>query len=452
MRKFLLPVAVLLVASALLFTMNPNFRRAIETAMGRLGGPAPATQQDNGMGSPPALAAGQAPALPQPGPLAEPRSLEQVGLPRTLTDSIIPKGSLTPAAVALGEKLFFERRLSGNGTVSCASCHNPVRAFTDGRPTSIGIHGCVGQRNSPTILNAMYNKSQFWDGRAPTLEAQAALPITDSCESGSASVTAAVSRIAKDPEYRSGFKSVYGHSPNETDLVRALATYERTLMSFDSPFDRFIAGDKRAISVSAQRGWKLYNSKARCNLCHALTATKADPTLFTDNAFHNIGIGIIRHNVVALAQKARREISSGQLQQVDTAAINSELSVVGRFLLTKSSADTAAFKTPDIRNVMVTAPYFHDGSQMTLWDVMDHYNKGDGLKNPWLDTDIQPLALGEREIDDLVAFMASLTSPQYRKLGDQEFARQRAMANVRRPQRDTKRAFGPKPKQPPIPH
>lgn len=452
MRNVLLSVVVLLLAAVLLIALNPDFKRDIETAMGRLGGTVPATQQDNGLELPPALAAGQAPALPQPGPLAEPRSLDQVGLPRTLTDSVIPKGSLTPAAVALGERLFFDRRLSGDETVSCASCHNPARAFTDGRPASIGIHGCVGQRNSPTILNSMYNKSQFWDGRAPTLEAQAALPITDPCESGSASVAAAVSRIAKDPEYRSSFKSVYGHGPNGTDLVRALATYERTLMSFDSSFDRFIAGDKTAISASAQRGWKLFNGKARCNLCHALTATKADPTLFTDNAFHNIGIGIIRHNVVALAQKARREIASGQLQQVDTAAINSELSVVGRFLLTKNTADTAAFKTPDIRNVMVTAPYFHDGSQMTLWDVMDHYNKGDGVENPWLDTDIQPLALGEREIDDLVALMASLTSPQYRKLGDQEFARQRAIANVKRPQRDTKRAFGPKPKQPPVPH
>ena len=452
MRNVWLSVAIVLLAAALLFTLNPAFRRTMETAMGRSRAPPPAMQQDNGLGSPPALAAGQAPALPLPGPLADPRSLEQVGLPQALTDSVIPKGSLTPAAVALGEKLFFDRRLSANGTVSCASCHNPARAFVDGRPTSIGIHGCVGQRNSPTILNAMYNKSQFWDGRAPTLEAQAALPITNPCELGSKSVAAAVSRIAKDPEYRSAFTSVYGRAPNGTDLVRALATYERSLMSFDSPFDRFIAGDKTAISAGAQRGWKLFNGQARCNLCHALTATKTDPTLFTDNAFHNIGVEIIRHNIVALAQKARREIASGQLQQVDTAAINSELSVLGRFLLTKNTADTAAFKTPDIRNVMVTAPYFHDGSQATLWDVMDHYNKGDGIENPWLDTDIQPLALGEREIDDLVALMASLTSPQYRKLGDQEFARQRAIANVRRPQRDTKRAFGPKLKEPPIPH
>jgi cytochrome c peroxidase len=330
----------------------------------------PSAQQDNGLGSPPALPAGKAPPLLQPGPLAEPRSRKQVGLPQALTNSAIPKGSpVTPAAVALGKRLFFDSRLSGDGTVSCASCHNPIRAFTDGRPTSIGFHGCVGQRNSPTILNAIYNKSQFWDGRAATLEAQAALPITNPCEMGSASVADAVSRIEKDREYRLSFRSAYDRGPNETDMLRALATYE-----------------------------------------------------------------------------------SGQLKQVDTAAINGDLSVLGRFLLTKKSGDTASFKTPDIRNVMVTAPYFHDGSQQTLWDVIDHYNKGDGIKNPWLDTDMQPLALTDTEIDDLVAFMAALTSSPYGALAEKEFARQRAIANVTRPQRDTKRAFGPKPKQPPLPH
>jgi cytochrome c peroxidase len=409
-----------------------------------------APHEDKGFGPPPKLAAGHPPPLPRAGPLAAPRSLEQNGLPRELTASLSPPQNLaTNAAVVLGEKLFFESRLSGNGTVSCASCHNPARAFTDGRPTSIGINGCVGQRNAPTVLNAMYNKTQFWDGRAATLELQAAFPITNPCEMGSTSVAAATSRIAGDKDYQRRFTDAYRHRPNEQDLLNAIAAYERRLVSFDSPFDRFIAGDGKAISLSAQRGWKLFNSKARCNLCHALTDTKPDPTLFTDNDFHNIGIGIIRHNVVALAQKAQREIVSGQLTQIDTAAINSELSVLGRFLLTKKSPDVAAFKTPGIRNVFVTAPYFHHGSQQTLWDVVDHYNKGDGLKNPWLDTDIQPLALTEPEIDDLVAFMASLTSPQYQALADKELSRQRAISKVSRPQRDTKRALGPKPKQPP---
>jgi cytochrome c peroxidase len=384
--------------------------------------------------------------------LAEPRSRDQVGLPQTLTTSVIPPASpLTPAAVALGRKLFFEARLSGNGTVSCASCHDSARAFTDGRPTSIGIRGCVGERNALTVLNAMYNKTQFWDGRVDTLEQQAALPITNPCEMGSASVGEAVARIAGDKAYQKRFRQAYGRPVNEPDLVRAVATYERTLASFGSPFDRFIAGNSNAISVSAKRGWKLFNSKARCNLCHALTDTKPDPTLFTDNDFHNIGIGIIRHHVARLARKAERELALGELKTVDMAAINSPMSVLGRFLVTKKPADTASFKTPDVRNVLVTGPYFHDGSMQTLWDVLDHYNKGDGINDPWLDSDMQPLALTESEIDDVVAFLASLTSPEYKSRAAKELARQRAIANVSRPQRDTRRAFGPKPKQPPPP-
>ena len=149
-----------------------------------------------GIGDPPTLAPGQAPPLPQAGPLAAPRSQNQVGFPAALTASVIPPSSpLTPAVVALGEKLFFDARLSGDGTVSCATCHDPARAFTDGRPASIGIHGRVGQRNSPTVLNALYNKTQFWDGRVNTLEQQASLPITNPFEMGATSVDAAVSKL-----------------------------------------------------------------------------------------------------------------------------------------------------------------------------------------------------------------------------------------------------------------
>jgi cytochrome c peroxidase len=146
-----------------------------------------------------------------------------------------------------------------------------------------------------------------------------------------------------------------------------------------------------------------------------------------------------------LAQKAEKLVDSGDATAVDRAAIQTDMSALGRFLITKKEADTASFKTPNLRNVLVTGPYFHDGSQETLWDVIDHYNKGAGLTNPWLDEDIQPLALTERDIDDLVAFLASLTSPEYKELGDQEWKRQRALSRTSRPQRDTKRAFGPKP-------
>lgn len=405
--------------------------------------------EGTGVGAPPALLPGQAPPLPEAGPLAQPRSPDQVGLPAALTASVIPPASpLTPAAVALGEKLFFDSRLSGDGTVACATCHDPARAFTDGRPTSVGIQGRAGQRNAPTVLNALYNKTQFWDGRVSTLEQQAALPITNPFEMGSASIADAVGKVAGDKDYQSQFTQAFGRGVNEQDMLRAIATYERTLASFDSPFDHFIAGDKNAISDAAKSGWELFNTKARCNLCHALTDKQQDVTVFTDNDFHNIGIGILRHHVVPLAQQAEHELAQGNLQAVDDAAIESEMSVLGRFLITKKQGDIASFKTPDIRNILVTGPYFHDEAMQTLWDVVDHDNKGDGVSDPWLDEDMQPLALTEPEIDDLVAFLASLTSPQYKELGDKEYARQLALSKVSRTQRDTVRAFGPKPRQP----
>jgi len=407
-----------------------------------------AVEQDTGVGPPPVLAPGQAPPLPKRGPLAEPRLSTQVGFPTVLTKYVISPSTLRPARVALGQKLFFEPRLSGDGTVACATCHDPAQAFTDGRPVSVGIHGRVGQRNAPTVLNALYNKTQFWDGRVNTLEQQAALPITNPFEMGSASIGDAVSRIAGDKDYQTQFMQAFGRDVNEQDMLSAIAAYERTLASFDSPFDHFIAGDANAISDSAKRGWELFNGKARCNLCHALTDNQRDTTLFMDNDFHNIGIGILRHHVAPLAQQAERELAQGRLEAIDTASITSEMSVLGRFLVTRKQSDIASFKTPSLRNVLVTGPYFHDGSMQTLWDVMDHYNKGDGITNPWLDKDMQPLALNEPEIDDVVAFLASLTSPQYQVIGDQEYARQLALSKVSRPQRDTARAFGPKPKQP----
>src|SRR5215467_6872039 len=198
----------------------------------------PAVAQD--AGPPPALAPGQAPPLPKRGPLADPRSWDQVGFPKVLTEYAISPTSLRPAQVALGQKLFFEPRLSGDGTVACATCHDPARAFTDGRPLAIGIHGRVGQRNSPTVLNALYNKTQFWDGRVTTLEEQAALPIVNPLEMGQPSLDAAVAQLTALGEYQQAFQAVFGRPPNGPDLVRAIASYERAQASFDSPFDHFI--------------------------------------------------------------------------------------------------------------------------------------------------------------------------------------------------------------------
>jgi cytochrome c peroxidase len=392
--------------------------------------------------------AGSTAYSPKAGALAQPKSPSQVGVPDGATRAAIPPDNpQTPEKIALGQKLFFDGRLSADGTVACSTCHDPARAFTDGRPVSIGIKGHLGQRNAPTILNALFNKTQFWDGRVKTLEEQAALPIVNSMEMGQPSLDAAVARIAAIGEYRRAFKSVFGAPPNGPDLLRAIASYERTLLAFDSPFDHFIAGDKNAIGLSAKRGWDIFNTRARCNKCHALTENKPDGKYFTDNDYHNIGIGIARHNVVALARQAEQRVNSGDMEAIDNAAIQTELSALGRFLISKKESDIAAFKTPNLRNVLVTGPYFHDGSQETLWDVMDHYNKGDGLHDPFLDQDIQPLALKEADIDDVVAFLASLTSADYKKQGIKELARQRALSRTTRPQRDTAKAFGPKARQ-----
>ena len=226
---------------------------------------------------------------------------------------------------------------------------------------------------------------------------------------GQPNLDMAVARIAAIPEYRGAFQSVFRRPINGGDLVRALASYERSQVSFDSPFDHFIAGDSNAIDASARRGWKLFNSQARCKKCHALTDTTSRPTTFTDNDFHNIGIGILRHRVVELARQAEELVEKGDTAR-STARRHFSNVRVGRYLVTRNASDIASFKSPDLRNVLVTGPYFHDGSANTLWDVMDHYNKGDGVENPYLDPDIQPLALGEQDIADLVALMASLTS------------------------------------------
>src|SRR5216683_3971559 len=321
-------------------------------------------------------ATGKAPPIPEAGPLARPKSLRQVGAPAEATRAIPPDNPQTPEKIALGQRLFFDGRLSADETVACGTCHDPARAFTDGRPVSIGIHGHTGQRNAPTILNALFNKTQFWDGRAKTLEEQAALPIVNSMEMGQPSLDAAVARIAAIGEYQRAFRRVFGRPPNGPDLLRAIASYERTQLAFDSPFDHYISGDKNAIDASATRGWIVFNTRGRCNKCHALTEDKRDTTNFTDNDYHNIGIGIIRHNIVALARQAEPLINSGDSAAIDNAAIQTEMSALGRFLISKKEADIAAFKTPNLRNVLVTGPYFHDGSQETLWDVLDHYNKG----------------------------------------------------------------------------
>jgi cytochrome c peroxidase len=226
---------------------------------------------------------------------------------------------------------------------------------------------------------------------------------------------------------------------NFDDVADALAAFERTQFSGESAFDRFIAGDEKALDASQKRGWALFNGKGRCNACHQGNAVSP---MFSDQRFHNIGIAAHKQNFPELAREALAIVSSGDQKQVDELAIGSKYTELGRFLVTKHSNDIGAFKTPGLRNIAATGPYMHDGSLATLWDVMDHYNKG-GVANPFLDGGMQRLGLTENEIEDMVHFLESLTGKKLEAFAKSEIAKQVARKNVR-PERDTAMAMGKK--------
>ncbi|MES1260425.1 MAG: cytochrome c peroxidase [Acidobacteriota bacterium] len=371
---------------------------------------------------------------------AEPVHLP-LGIPRDLYDFVTPPDNpSSPEKIALGKKLFFDTRLSADETVACSTCHAQDKAFVDRFPTSKGIRAQFGKRNAPTVLNAMFQMTFFLDGRAPTLEEQAKLPIVNPIEMGMKDGPALVRKLASLPEYAAEFQAVFKRPVNYDDVGRAIAVFERTLISGDSPFDRFMAGDEKALSASERRGWSLFNGKGRCMSCHGFNATQP---FFTDNRFHNIGIAAHKADFVDLAVKARRLVDTGNLQQIDELALQTDMSELGRFLVTKNYSDIGGFRTSGLRDIALTAPYMHDGSLPTLWDVIDHYNKG-GIQNPFLDGGMQRLGLTEPEIDDLVAFLGSLTASDLKAQNDEEMSRQKELARVKRPERDTDAAMGRK--------
>lgn len=379
------------------------------------------------------------PRPPVPGRLAEPASFKQPGLPpELLRVAMQSEAPPRPELVELGKKLFFDARLSADGTLSCATCHDPDKGFTDHRMTAVGIKNQLGQRNAPTVLNAMFNETQFWDGRAAGLEQQAKLPVLNPIEMGQQGPQAVVAALGAVPEYRDAFPRLFGRPLNYDDVARAITAYEFTLLAFDSPFDRFLAGDDKALGAAERRGWTLFNGKGRCMSCHGLNLVQS---LGTDHKFHNIGVAAHKQDFTKLAREALAVVARGNLEEVDRLALETKYSELGRFLVTRQQKDVGAFKTPGLRNLLVTQPYFHDGSAATLWDVMDHYNKG-GVDNPFLDGGIQRLGLTEAEIDDLVAFMAALTGSRYRDLAQRELLRQRGLSRTHRPDRDTAAAMG----------
>jgi cytochrome c peroxidase len=340
---------------------------------------------------------------------------------------------MTPARVALGKKLYFDTHLSADGTVACATCHDVSRGFTDQRSVSEGIRDQLGRRNAPTTMNTFVLQSLFLDGRAPTLEAQAKLPPVNPIEMGQPDGAAVTKAIAGDPDYQRMFQDAYGRLPNYDDIGRAIASFERTLVFLDSPFDQFLAGQTDAISDQAQQGWVLFNGKARCVSCHPMN--RSNP-LGTDNRFHNIGVSARHQDFEKLARQALAELQKqGDLDAVDRLALSTDLSELGRFLISKDRSDIGGFRTSQLRNIGITGPYMHDGSMQTLWDVMDHYNKG-GEANPYLDGGIEPLALSEDEINAVVALLFSMTDRRFADQNQAMFDKQHTLAQTQRPFRD----------------
>jgi len=330
----------------------------------------------------------------------------------------------TPAKIALGDKLFHDKRFSTTGEVSCATCHDREKAFTDSpRKTSEGIEKKTGTRNAPTVINAAYFASQFWDGRSPDLEDQALHPFLNPVEMGLADHQPILDVIASDPEYAAAFMDVFGVEADEVTMVevtQAIAAFERTIVAGNSPFDRyFYGGETGALTDQQIRGFDLFVNQGRCVSCHVIEQTQA---VFTDRRFHNIGVGIndIQDDVPELAGEFMR--TKVTLEEVDVKVLSDpRTSELGRFAVSRDLDTVGAFKTPTLRNVAATAPYMHDGSVATLRDVVVHYNnggvtnKGDRV-NDFLSGGIRPLDLSEEQIDDLVAFMEALTSPEFADL------------------------------------
>lgn len=351
---------------------------------------------------------------------------------------MIPKDNeLNHRRIELGQKLFFDTALSKDGTVACATCHDTTRSFTDRRKVSEGVDDQLGQRNAPTIMNAALLHTQFLDGREPTLERQAGQPILNPVEMAMPNKETAVAAISKIPAYKPLFKAAYGRDINYDDIERALAAFERTLIFLDAPFDRFLGGDQSAISEDAKKGWTLFNGTARCVSCHPISISNP---LGTDNRMHNIGVSAHKQDFEKLARKAIDALAKDSSQRkLDELAVGTDMSELGRFMVTRNYADIGSFRTPQLRNIGITNPYMHDGSMETLFDVVDHYNKG-GEINPFLDGSMEGLNLSEEEIHQLVAFLFTLTDYRFVDLNNAELKKQSKTAQSNRPFRDTRRS------------
>ncbi|MEK6803817.1 MAG: cytochrome c peroxidase [Nitrospirota bacterium] len=284
----------------------------------------------------------------------------------------IPSSNLNyTAKIELGKQLYFDGRLSKNNAISCAFCHNPGTGFADPRQTSIGVGGGVGGRQSPTVYNTGLNHVQFWDGRARSLEEQAIGPIHNPVEMAETHEHV-VAKLGKIKGYQQQFRAVFGTDVNLQSIAEAIAAYERTVVSTNSAFDKYVLGDQKAMDEAAVRGLAIFKGKARCILCH-------NGPNFTDNQFHNLGVPQV-----------------GPMKED-----------LGRFAVSRAEKDRGAFKTPTLRSITETAPYMHDGAFKTLEEVVEFLDQGGG-SNPNLSPLVKPLNLTAEGKSDLVAFLKAL--------------------------------------------
>jgi cytochrome c peroxidase len=301
----------------------------------------------------------------------EVHSLGPAPLDNLTPPSIPTDNPQTSEKILLGKKLYFDTRLSKDNTISCATCHDPATGWSDPGPTSKGINSQLGGRRSPPVSNAAYNHLQFWDGRAPSLEEQAKGPIQNPVEMGNTH-TEMLRTVSDIAGYVDEFEKVFGTRSIAIDqIAQAIASFERTVVTTDSPFDRFIRGDGEALTSTEKKGLEIFNGKGHCSSCHW-------GGHFSDGRFHNLGI-----------------------EPIDPSKPDS-----GRYSVTKQPQDVGAFKTPTVRDASLRAPYMHTGKEGTLEDVVRLYNRGGGLNDANLDVLMVPLGLSEDEIQALVAFMA----------------------------------------------
>lgn len=317
-----------------------------------------------------------------------------------------PPIALNAEAVALGRKLFFDRRLSGNGTISCAMCHVPEQAFTQNElQTPVGVEGRSVRRNAPTLLNVGYRARLFHDGRENSLETQAWSPLLNKREMANPSVGFVLEKIAGLEDYGGWFETAFDRPATMETVGRALAAYQRSLTSAGSEFDRWhYGGDEKALSQSAIRGFGIFRASG-CVGCHLVGDQAAQ---FTDDAFHDTGIGYER-TMLAKLDLEQLTLAPGIVVELSPGTLLLPIpNDLGRYEITRKPSDRWKFKTPTLRNVAYTAPYMHDGSLATLADVVRHYANG-GVPHPGQDPLIQTLELSPSDVEDLVAFLRSLT-------------------------------------------